>query len=103
MLGLADFFFFQAEDCIRDAMVTGVQTCALPVLSGAGSAAGPVPRPALSTPADRPGPIARRPTWIGPSSALPQRAAGAGEKSTFGGLEMAASSSTVKLGLGAWP
>src|SRR5207245_7312654 len=28
------FFFFQAEDGIRDATVTGVQTCALPILSG---------------------------------------------------------------------
>src|SRR5207245_7005195 len=27
------FFFFQAEDGIRDATVTGVQTCALPILS----------------------------------------------------------------------
>src|SRR5215470_221229 len=27
-----DFFFFQAEDGIRDATVTGVQTCALPIL-----------------------------------------------------------------------
>src|SRR5574338_305373 len=26
-----NFFFFQAEDGIRDAMVTGVQTCALPI------------------------------------------------------------------------
>src|SRR5271169_2538309 len=26
-----DFFFFQAEDGIRDATVTGVQTCALPI------------------------------------------------------------------------
>src|SRR5690554_3380686 len=26
------FFFFQAEDGIRDADVTGVQTCALPIL-----------------------------------------------------------------------
>src|SRR6266542_5425488 len=25
------FFFFQAEECIRDATVTGVQTCALPI------------------------------------------------------------------------
>src|SRR3712207_8258671 len=25
------FFFFQAEDCIRDICVTGVQTCALPI------------------------------------------------------------------------
>src|SRR5438552_19080039 len=27
------FFFFQAEDGIRDDLVTGVQTCALPILS----------------------------------------------------------------------
>src|SRR2546430_12232207 len=30
ILGL--FFFFQAEDGIRDLTVTGVQTCALPIL-----------------------------------------------------------------------
>src|SRR2546430_11723881 len=28
-----DFFFFQAEDGIRDLTVTGVQTCALPILA----------------------------------------------------------------------
>ena len=28
------FFFFQAEDGIRDRLVTGVQTCALPILGG---------------------------------------------------------------------
>src|SRR2546430_5910454 len=28
------FFFFQAEDGIRDLTVTGVQTCALPILLG---------------------------------------------------------------------
>src|SRR5688572_33492564 len=27
------FFFLQAEDCIRDLTVTGVQTCALPILA----------------------------------------------------------------------
>ena len=27
------FFFFQAEDGIRDDLVTGVQTCALPISS----------------------------------------------------------------------
>src|SRR5687768_18180714 len=35
--GRVDFvvvFFFQAEDGIRDVAVTGVQTCALPILSG---------------------------------------------------------------------
>src|SRR5690349_23152892 len=34
------FFFFQAEDGIRDLYVTGVQTCALPILGG-GSPSGP--------------------------------------------------------------
>src|SRR2546429_3090129 len=29
------FFFFQAEDGIRDVAVTGVQTCALPISIGA--------------------------------------------------------------------
>src|SRR2546429_4392827 len=31
----SSFFFFQAEDGIRDVAVTGVQTCALPILSAA--------------------------------------------------------------------
>src|SRR5438309_2686984 len=30
------FFFFQAEDGIRDGTVTGVQTCALPIYVAAG-------------------------------------------------------------------
>ena len=32
MKGGRGFFFFQAEDGIRDKLVTGVQTCALPIL-----------------------------------------------------------------------
>src|SRR5690606_40658853 len=32
------FFFFQAEDGIRDFHVTGVQTCALPILVVVGTA-----------------------------------------------------------------
>src|SRR5207237_3788499 len=31
VVGCAVFFFFQAEDGIRDSSVTGVQTCALPI------------------------------------------------------------------------
>src|SRR2546422_8491837 len=31
------FFFFQAEDGIRDVAVTGVQTCALPISTHAGN------------------------------------------------------------------
>src|SRR6478736_7413119 len=37
------FFFFQAEDGIRDLTVTGVQTCALPISRAAGFAGGRVP------------------------------------------------------------
>src|SRR5215211_8360725 len=41
------FFFFQAEDGIRDHCVTGVQTCALPISRGASTslAAGRRSRP----------------------------------------------------------
>src|SRR3989441_11408211 len=43
------FFFFQAEDGIRDKLVTGVQTCALPISPnaherGASGHSGPHPR-----------------------------------------------------------
>src|SRR6266536_4165702 len=37
---MCSFFFFQAEDGIRDPLVTGVQTCALPICLRLGS---PVP------------------------------------------------------------
>src|SRR5690349_22137526 len=33
------FFFFQAEDGIRDLYVTGVQTCALPILNRSAASA----------------------------------------------------------------
>src|SRR6266404_4203330 len=33
VVAVAAFFFFQAEDGIRDKLVTGVQTCALPISS----------------------------------------------------------------------
>src|SRR5258708_9557925 len=35
LVGLPVVFFFQAEDGIRDDLVTGVQTCALPISSAA--------------------------------------------------------------------
>src|SRR5215204_7437475 len=35
--GFVLFFFFQAEDGIRDHCVTGVQTCALPISLGGGA------------------------------------------------------------------
>src|SRR5205823_13944084 len=54
------FFFFQAEDGIRDKLVTGVQTCALPIwpasarLSTRRDEAGPAGRPGAD-PTPRPG------------------------------------------------
>src|SRR5256884_8879985 len=42
MVCILFFFFFQAEDGIRDVAVTGVQTCALPILM-----AGAIPRALL--------------------------------------------------------
>src|SRR2546426_8793043 len=49
MLIMLCFFFFQAEDGIRDYKVTGVQTCALPILRE------PQQRPdrAVQSPAER--------------------------------------------------
>src|SRR2546427_5541566 len=41
------FFFFQAEDGIRDLTVTGVQTCALPIWDGDRSPS-PTPPPSPS-------------------------------------------------------
>src|SRR2546422_8453294 len=37
------FFFFQAEDGIRDVAVTGVQTCALPISTPRAASTGQVP------------------------------------------------------------
>src|SRR2546430_12903831 len=36
------FFFFQAEDGIRDLTVTGVQTCALPICESVARYTGPI-------------------------------------------------------------
>src|SRR5690349_24005705 len=49
------FFFFQAEDGIRDLYVTGVQTCALPICRGRGQA-----RPVAVDPAEPRAPAGRR-------------------------------------------
>src|SRR5262250_3832976 len=48
------FFFFQAEDGIRDTSVTGVQTCALPIWRGP-RGHGPRTRPGVRPGADRSG------------------------------------------------
>src|SRR5256885_9329761 len=52
------FFFFQAEDGIRDYKVTGVQTCALPICddqAGVGGSAGIPQRPMTNRPNEREG------------------------------------------------
>src|SRR5256885_8628461 len=61
------FFFFQAEDGIRDYKVTGVQTCALPIFCR------PVPPRAAW-----PGPAPARPSSGAPRALRPVRAAGYG-------------------------
>src|SRR6266481_9066283 len=61
MACIGSFFFFQAEDGIRDGTVTGVQTCALPISqlpppaqpAGDGPGGGPAhPSPAAPAAAD---------------------------------------------------
>src|SRR3712207_7867414 len=54
------FFFFQAEDGIRDIGVTGVQTCALPI-SHAGQSGEACPRGGCR----RPTPVAGGPAPLG--------------------------------------
>src|SRR5438105_13387453 len=49
MLCIRCLFFFQAEDGIRDPLVTGVQTCALPILSRCAQIKGIGPRAHLDT------------------------------------------------------
>src|SRR2546430_9938650 len=75
------FFFFQAEDGIRDLTVTGVQTCALPILlPGMGVARG-VAADGLVVALQRGPPLRRRPGRLlakgrgegGPHLALPGR------------------------------
>ena len=55
------FFFFQAEDGIRDVAVTGVQTCALPIYAFAGKV-----RPHKIGTTDH----KKRPRWLIPAGAF---------------------------------
>src|SRR6266568_8291969 len=52
------FFFFQAEDGIRDGTVTGVQTCALPIFADGMAPSDGDWRGVLYTTTASPGPIA---------------------------------------------
>src|SRR5437762_10028949 len=53
------FFFFQAEDGIRDTSVTGVQTCALPILEEMRDARGAMTYPRVAHRTVRPRPACR--------------------------------------------
>src|SRR3989441_2536052 len=66
------FFFFQAEDGIRDKLVTGVQTCALPISRGSQRSRSATGRPTSPT-ATRKWRSAPRHTAIARSSAARSR------------------------------
>src|SRR2546430_8855701 len=70
------FFFFQAEDGIRDLTVTGVQTCALPI-SLVGASASPSTKAAIpsSSRSPRPAP-SLYPAKASPSKASEDRPKG---------------------------
>src|SRR5206468_6211155 len=77
------FFFFQAEDGIRDLIVTGVQTCALPILTSRGQAFLPLGPPCA--PAERVAslrPWCRRCTYSGFHARQPDGAADATRSGT---------------------
>src|SRR5206468_4593577 len=66
------FFFFQAEDGIRDLIVTGVQTCALPIsIRGTFFRCRNLPA-AFPTPEERPPDRRRRPGCEGSPSLPPE-------------------------------
>src|SRR5258708_17711430 len=76
------FFFFQAEDGIRDDLVTGVQTCALPISSGSVPVGGQL---RLSTAGTEPeGRYGLPPRWLGL-----QRHLGVPVRSALGALYVA--------------
>src|SRR5688572_32435387 len=65
------FFFFQAEDGIRDLTVTGVQTCALPISNARSDIPVSIPSPGACSPpctAAGCGPCASMPAWAMPRS-----------------------------------
>src|SRR6267143_5889030 len=67
------FFFFQAEDGIRDGTVTGVQTCALPIFGGGRPAEGTAGRVATRRGKTGRGSL-RGPPGTAADEALPSRA-----------------------------
>src|SRR5256885_181450 len=97
------FFFFQAEDGIRDYKVTGVQTCALPILSagiglagGIGGGRGGRERRQLAAVAE----IQRYGGDDDDGQGGPAHEAGGGDDVRFVGHSLYSSLSTGKLGRG---
>src|SRR3989441_10770509 len=66
------FFFFQAEDGIRDKLVTGVQTCALPISSRAPAGPSSPPSHPSSASLGAAEPIARATDGLDPRARLAQ-------------------------------
>src|SRR2546425_4287486 len=82
------FFFFQAEDGIRDKLVTGVQTCALPISCWPAEPGGPA-RPwgpggpgGPGNPSGPGGPTAPSVTWKGREWTCPEPGTGSGGMTT---------------------
>src|SRR6266545_6335447 len=76
------FFFFQAEDGIRDKLVTGVQTCALPIYCAAGNSSevyGPTPSATAASRSAGVSTSRRRPGQSPDSGVAPERACAADE------------------------
>src|SRR5687768_7339921 len=66
------FFFFQAEDGIRDVAVTGVQTCALPILDAQAVQSGSVVATGPGTPISAPTELGDEPWKMGGSVGEPR-------------------------------
>src|SRR6266852_2094058 len=77
-------FFFQAEDGIRDATVTGVQTCALPISSRWPASGSTTPRTPLSSRSAS----SRRDVRVGIGYDSHRFAEGEGRKLILGGVEI---------------
>src|SRR5688572_31760035 len=85
------FFFFQAEDGIRDLTVTGVQTCALPISTPTRAT------PTRATPRAR-APHPRAPHPRAPRARAPRRAGGAPSRTTACGRGPRARSEERRVG-----
>src|SRR3712207_9248177 len=74
------FFFFQAEDGIRDIGVTGVQTCALPISAAVLDRGGTSSSNTSAAPATAPAAAAPRHMPLAAVKAIPRRAGNRGPK-----------------------